>query len=106
MPATNRSERAAAKALSYVGNAGANLFTGGIGNDTFTGNAGTDSIVGGTGSDLVILDVESADQADAGSATAAEANTLKLVGDAVAPIEFDLTVAADADRARRGADPG
>lgn len=89
---------AAVGKMAYVGNAGPNQFIGGIGNDTFTGNAGTDDIIGGAGSDLVIMDVASPDQADGGNASATEGNTLKLVGDAVAPVEVDLSLVGDLDQ--------
>ena len=83
-------------AMEFVGNAGANSLAGGTGNDTFTGNDGTDSISGGAGADVVFMDVEAPDRADGG--LLAEGNTLKLNGDAVAAVDFDLTVAADADQ--------
>ena len=82
--------------IKFLGNDGANSITGTAKNDTIEGKDGTDIIDGGPGNDVVIMDVESPDQIDAGSAS--EGNTLKLVGSAAGEVAIDLSVGADANQ--------
>jgi len=89
--------------IKFLGNDGANSITGTAKNDTIEGKDGTDIIDGGPGNDVVIMDVESPDQIDAGSAS--EGNTLKLVGSAAGEVAIDLSVGADANPLRTVTSP-
>ena len=67
---------------------------------TFFGNDGYNEFLGGKGNDTFVFDVEETtkDLIDAGNASTAEANTLKLVGSAPQPVLVALNILAGGDQ--------